>query len=132
LESTHTKELKVYDVRYFSVVASTGLIDSCASYFSNILFLPTIIVEKRGKKIMNEKIAWVTDSSVCLSKEMMEHPDIFIVPVTIFMDDIEYRDGIDITPIELFEKLKTISFPPKTSQPSVGTFIQLPKTSKTI
>ncbi|TKC19615.1 DegV family protein [Robertmurraya kyonggiensis] len=72
-----------------------------------------------------KKIAWVTDSTASLDQELMNHPDLYTVPMSIIMDEEEYKDKIDLTPEELFERLKSLKNPPKTSQPSVGEFKNL-------
>ncbi len=68
------------------------------------------------------KTAWVTDSTAYLDDELRNHPDIYTIPLTILLDGEEYFDGIDLTPAQLFEKLKHLRNPPTTSQPSVGAF----------
>lgn len=72
-----------------------------------------------------KKIAWVTDSTAYLDEELTNHPDVFTVPMTIVLDEREYKDGIDLTAEELYLKLKHLQVPPKTSQPSVGEFVSL-------
>ncbi|WP_066047765.1 DegV family protein [Robertmurraya korlensis] len=72
-----------------------------------------------------KKIAWVTDSTACLDKDLSNHPDVFTVPMTIVLNEKEYKDGIDLTAEELYAKLKNLKVPPKTSQPSVGEFVSL-------
>lgn len=72
-----------------------------------------------------KKIAWVTDSTAYLDEELTNHPDVFTVPMTIVLDEREYKDGIDLTAEELYLKLKHLKVPPKTSQPSVGEFVSL-------
>lgn len=74
---------------------------------------------------MKKKIAWVTDSTAAIDEEIKNHPDVYIVPITILLDEKEYIDGVDLTPAALYETLKTINTVPKTSQPSIGTFQQL-------
>ena len=71
------------------------------------------------------KIAWVTDSTAFLDKELLNHPDVYSIPITILLDDKEYIDGVDLSPNELYEKLKVLKNPPKTSQPSIGVFQNL-------
>ncbi|ETI68459.1 DegV family protein [Neobacillus vireti] len=68
------------------------------------------------------KTAWVTDSTAFLDEELRNHPDIYTIPLTILLDGEEFSDGIDLTPSQLFERLKHLKNPPKTSQPSVGAF----------
>ncbi|MBT2677803.1 DegV family protein [Bacillus sp. ISL-35] len=72
-----------------------------------------------------KKIAWVTDSTAYLDEELKNHPDVYQVPMTIVLDDVEYLDGKDLTAEELYEKLKAVKTPPKTSQPPVGVFMEL-------
>jgi DegV family protein with EDD domain len=71
------------------------------------------------------KTAWVTDSTAYLDEELINHPDLYTIPLTILLDGEEYLDGIDLTPRQLFENLKQLKSPPKTSQPSIGAFQEL-------
>lgn len=72
-----------------------------------------------------KKIAWVTDSTAYLDEELRNHPDVYQVPMTIVLDNEEYLDGKDLTAEDLYERLKTLKTPPKTSQPPVGVFMEL-------
>jgi DegV family protein with EDD domain len=72
-----------------------------------------------------KKIAWVTDSTAYLDEELKNHPDVYQVPMTIVLDDVEYLDGKDLTADELYKRLKTLKNPAKTSQPPVGVFMEL-------
>lgn len=72
-----------------------------------------------------KKIAWVTDSTAYLDEELKNHPDVYQVPMTIVLDDVEYLDGKDLTAEELYKRLKSVKTPPKTSQPPVGVFMEL-------
>lgn len=72
-----------------------------------------------------KRIAWVTDSTASLDDELLNHPDLFTVPMSIHIDEEQFLDKIDLTPDELFQRLKTAKTPPKTSQPSVGEFKSL-------
>lgn len=71
------------------------------------------------------KTAWVTDSTAYLDEELKNHPDLYTIPLTILLDGEEYTDGVDLTPSQLFARLKQLKNPPKTSQPSVGAFKNL-------
>ena len=68
------------------------------------------------------KTAWVTDSTAYLDEELKNHPDLYTIPLTILLDGEEFSDGIDLTSAQLFERLKQLKNPPKTSQPSIGAF----------
>ncbi|MBM4762049.1 DegV family EDD domain-containing protein [Bacillus sp. B15-48] len=72
-----------------------------------------------------KRIAWVTDSTAILDEELVQHPDLYQVPMSIILDGVEYTDGVDLSAKQLYEKLKTLNEPPKTSQPSVGAFKEL-------
>ena len=62
-----------------------------------------------------KKIAIITDSCADLSKEMQEQYDVRVLPMMIRCEDGEYRDGVDITIEDIYERLKTEI--PKTSTP---------------
>ncbi len=68
------------------------------------------------------KTAWVTDSTAYLDSELINHPDVYSIPLSIILDGEVYADGIDLTPTQLFERLKQLKNPPTTSQPSIGAF----------
>ncbi|PLS03533.1 DegV family protein [Neobacillus cucumis] len=71
------------------------------------------------------KTAWVTDSTAYLDKELINHQDLYTIPLTVLLDGEEFSDGVDLTSKELFTRLKEIKNPPLTSQPSVGSFQSL-------
>lgn len=71
------------------------------------------------------KIAWVTDSTAFLDEELINHPDVYSIPITILLDDKEFTDGIDLSSTQLYDRLKELKSPPKTSQPSIGAFQNL-------
>jgi DegV family protein with EDD domain len=71
------------------------------------------------------RTAWVTDSTAYLDEKLKSHPDVYMVPLTILLDNKEYYDGIDLSAEQLFAQLKQLQNPPKTSQPSIGAFRSL-------
>ena len=71
------------------------------------------------------RTAWVTDSTAYLDDELQNHPDLYTIPLTVLLDGEEYSDGIDLSPNQLFQRLKQLKNPPMTSQPSVGAFQDL-------
>ncbi len=73
------------------------------------------------------RIAWVTDSTVYFEEKYRNHPDIYIVPMLIMFNGEEYKDGIDLSAEEFYQKLEGSSKLPTSSQPAVGTFIELYK-----
>ena len=50
-----------------------------------------------------QKVAVITDSIACLTKELVEEYKIGIVPINFFVDGHLYRDWVDITPSEAYE-----------------------------
>ncbi|MCA1063098.1 DegV family protein [Rossellomorea sp. AcN35-11] len=72
------------------------------------------------------RIAWVTDSTAYVPNHSSnEENDIYVVPMNILFGEKEFQDGIDLSPEELFAKLKAEKVEVKTSQPSIGTFKEL-------
>ncbi|MCU9613634.1 DegV family protein [Caldibacillus lycopersici] len=67
----------------------------------------------------------VTDSTADINKEMCERYQISVIPMQIILDGKTYIDRVDITPNEFLEKMKAADELPKSSQPSIGHFIEL-------
>lgn len=72
-----------------------------------------------------KKIGLVADSVCDLPKEIIAKFDIHIVPIYIKFGDVVYRDGIDITPNDVYHKLKDNGLVASTSSPSPGDFQQV-------
>ena len=64
-----------------------------------------------------KKIALLTDSCADISPRLAKEKGIFVVPLRILCRDGEYRDGVDITPDEVYCRLREGELP-KTSLPS--------------
>ncbi|MEA4902102.1 DegV family protein [Desulfitobacterium sp.] len=64
----------------------------------------------------NDKIAIVTDSACDLEPDIIEQYGIQVLPLHIIYNDREYRDRVDITPQEVYDRLEEEV--PKTSLPS--------------
>ncbi|MCK6206941.1 DegV family protein [Bacillus infantis] len=73
----------------------------------------------------NKRIAWITDSTAFITKELEQHQDVYVMPLTIAFSSGTYEDGIDLSSDDLYMKLKAEKEVPKTSQPSVGKFAEL-------
>ncbi|MBN1400309.1 MAG: DegV family protein, partial [Anaerolineae bacterium] len=67
-------------------------------------------------------IALVVDSTAALDQEYVKRHHITVVPLYLRMDDDTYRDGVDITADEFYERLPHCRALPTTSQPSAGDF----------
>ncbi|MFK2824139.1 DegV family protein [Bacillus sp. B190/17] len=72
-----------------------------------------------------QKIKIVTDSTLDVKKEILDRYGITIVPLTISMDGKTYLDTVDISPDEFLERMKQSKELPKSSQPSVGRFLEV-------
>ncbi|MCP8970643.1 DegV family protein [Ectobacillus ponti] len=72
-----------------------------------------------------KKIAWVTDSTATLSKDYIDKYNIHVVPMEIIFGDQSYREDIDITAEDFYKKLSESKVLPKTSQPALGSFVNL-------
>ena len=64
----------------------------------------------------------VTDSTADLPVEVAQELDIAVVPLLVLFGDEVYRDGVDLSTDEFFQRLTTSPVLPTTSQPSVGAF----------
>ncbi|OGO44495.1 MAG: hypothetical protein A2Z05_00860, partial [Chloroflexi bacterium RBG_16_60_22] len=67
----------------------------------------------------------VTDSSSDLPPETVRELGITVVPLYIRLGDETYRDGVDITPDQFYEKLGRSRRLPRTSIPSPGDFARV-------
>ena len=65
----------------------------------------------------------VADSSVALSKELLEKYEVELVPEIIAFGDKVYRDGIDLAPHEFYTLLEQAKEIPTTSAPSPQDFM---------
>ena len=70
-----------------------------------------------------KKVAILTDSTCCLPKELVEKYDICVVPLEIIYEDKSYRDGIDMTPGEVYKIMRKKENLPTTSTASAGDFL---------
>lgn len=71
------------------------------------------------------KVKIITDSSVQLTEEEIKENDISIVPLTIEIDGHTYTDGVDISRKKFVEEMDASKELPKTSQPSIGAFMEV-------
>lgn len=71
------------------------------------------------------RVAIAIDSAASLPPGFAEQPGIFIVPMTVTLDGITYRDGIDITTAEFYRRLRTTPAAPTTSAPSAASYLDV-------
>ena len=72
-----------------------------------------------------KKIAIVTDSSTYIPPEETAGLDIHVIPLWLIWDDEHFRDGVDIQPVDFYQRLRGTKTMPSSSQPSAGEFIEL-------
>ena len=71
----------------------------------------------------------VTDSGadISLSKEEQQELNIHVVPLNVSLDNVTYKEGVDIQPAEFYPLLAETEDMPTTSQPSAGEFVDVYK-----
>lgn len=69
-------------------------------------------------------LAIVTDSTSDLTREEAAELGVTVVPLNVMFESESLRDGVDIGPEEFFRRLAHTKVLPKTSQPSVGAFLE--------
>ena len=69
------------------------------------------------------KVAIVVDSAASLPPGFSERPGMFVAPMTVTIDGVSYRDGIDMTTTEFYRRLRSTYSPPTTSAPSSATYL---------
>ncbi len=68
-------------------------------------------------------VAIVTDSTCCLPGDLIQKHGIRVVPLSVVHNSKTYRDGIDITPGEVYRIMRMRKDLPTTSTPSAGDFL---------
>lgn len=71
------------------------------------------------------KTAIVTDSTAYLTAEERERYGIFMVPLSVYLEDGIYEEEVTIRASEFYEKARAMKEFPKTTQPPIGKFVEL-------
>jgi len=74
------------------------------------------------KRVSVPNIAVVTDSVADLPPQLAEEFGITVVPLVVRFDTKSYRDGLDLSPDQFYEKLRTSKVLPATSVPPPAAF----------
>jgi DegV family protein with EDD domain len=69
----------------------------------------------------------VTDSTSDLPDDLAKKLGITVIPLTVFFGEQAFKDGVDLTKEEFFERLATGNVLPRTTQPTVGEFVEIYK-----
>ncbi|MDP3488321.1 MAG: DegV family protein, partial [Bacillota bacterium] len=74
--------------------------------------------------MVTRKVAIITDSAADLPQEIALQRSIRVVPLYVTLGDDTFKDGVELTPDELYSKMKFDKAVPRTSQPSPEDFRQ--------
>ncbi|MBE0700157.1 MAG: DegV family protein [Acholeplasmataceae bacterium] len=74
---------------------------------------------------MSNKVVILTDSTADLSKDLLKQYDVQSIPLYVRFGEDVYKDGIDITTPELYQKVDSSGELPKTAAASPGDFIDV-------
>ncbi|MHA6261077.1 DegV family protein [Sporosarcina sp. CAU 1771] len=69
---------------------------------------------------MSKKIAWITDTAAQLDDAFIKLNNVHILPLSVVFPDGSYKESIELTQKEFYEKLQKTKVSPKTSQPAIG------------
>lgn len=72
-----------------------------------------------------KKIAWITDTAAQLDDAFIQKHDVYVLPLSVVFSDGTYRESIDLTQEEFYDKLRVAKTSPKTSQPAIGEMLAL-------
>ncbi|ANU26389.1 DegV family protein [Planococcus versutus] len=72
-----------------------------------------------------KKIAWITDTAAQLDDAFIQKYDVYVLPLSVVFSAGSYRESVDLTKDEFYEKLKLAKVSPKTSQPAIGEMLAL-------
>ena len=72
-----------------------------------------------------KKIAWITDTGALLTPEFIEKHNLHVLPLNMVFEDGAYRETVDLTHKEFYEKMRMSKKHPTTSQPNFGEHVAL-------
>ncbi len=72
-----------------------------------------------------KKIAWITDTAAQLDEAFIQKHHVYILPLSVIFSDGSFRESIDLTQKEFYDKLRLAKVSPKTSQPAIGEMVSL-------
>ena len=68
-------------------------------------------------------IAVITDSTCDIPEDLIEKYGIIVIPQYIIWEGVQYRDRIDIQPVEFYNRLESDPKRPTTAQAGIGDFV---------
>lgn len=72
-----------------------------------------------------KKLAWITDTAAQLDDAFIQKYDVHVLPLSVVFSDGTFRESIDLTQEEFYDKLRVAKVSPKTSQPAIGEMLAL-------
>jgi DegV family protein with EDD domain len=80
---------------------------------------------KESDKMNKPKIAWITDTTASLSKEFINKHHIHVIPLHVVINDKFYKETIDITEEDFYNRMKNEDGKFQSSQPNIGDIVDL-------
>src|SRR5699024_5011690 len=77
------------------------------------------------KENIMKRFAWITDSSSGLSEEFIKQHHIFVLPLHVIINGISYKEDVEITKDDVYDRLKKHGEEAGTSQPIYCEFMEL-------
>jgi DegV family protein with EDD domain len=74
---------------------------------------------------MTKKIAWITDTAAQLDEAFIRKYNVHILPLSVVFADGVFKETVDMTHDEFYDKLRVAKVHPKTSQPAIGEMVAL-------
>ncbi|MBE1556551.1 DegV family protein [Sporosarcina limicola] len=74
---------------------------------------------------MTTKTAWITDTAAQLDEAFIQKYNVHILPLSVVFADGVFKETVDMTHDEFYDKLRVAKVHPKTSQPAIGEMVAL-------
>lgn len=74
---------------------------------------------------MTAKIAWITDTASQLDESFIQKYNIHTLPLSVVFADGVFKETVDMSHDEFYDKLRVAKVHPKTSQPAIGEMVAL-------
>lgn len=71
------------------------------------------------------KIAVLTDSTAYIPEDIMKKHNIYMIPLNVVIEGRSYKEEVDLSWPDYYEKVKELKELPTTSQPSFGEFVTM-------
>lgn len=73
-----------------------------------------------GKEVKTMKVAIMTDTTSYIPEDIRQKYNIYTVPLSVVFGEDSYREDMDITTEEFYDKVRNVEKLPTTSQPAIG------------